>query len=448
MVLKRVSTFTTVLVLLLMSVIAFVPTQGTAALPQAASCSPDEGVWIGTFGFGLNCLDEAGWHAFIQGKGSVGNNLVKTVVVCPDKRVWAAHALGLSVYDGKAWTEVKTVDFASAETLACGADGNIWMAHFKGLSRYDGKAWTKIEAEKLGTGKNVSLVKDVAVAADGKVWVMTSNSVAMVDGENITIHENGKGFDKEIFFDALAVDSKGTVWAAHSQGVFTFDGKAWTDQKVASVSQAQAIVIDAKDQVWIGTYAKGISLFDGKDWKTFDRKGGALSSDQVRSLAVDGQGRVWAGTDYGLDVFDGTAWKTYFMHNSDLLDNSVYGIAILGNGPKLPDPKEKKPGTVTGIIENGTDPVKGTQVELCGEAIGILFRGATPCEGQAYSQLATTDDKGMFTFKDVPVGRYTIVVQGVDAEKKWIRFSGLDAKFEVKEGAATDLKDIDISNVK
>jgi hypothetical protein len=92
--------------------------------------------------------------------------------------------------------------------------------------------------------------------------------------------------------------------------------------------------------------------------------------------------------------------------------------------------------------------VKGTQVELCGEAIGILFRGATPCAGQGFSQLATTDDKGSFTFKDVPVGRYSIVVQGIDAEKKWIRFSGASAKIEVKEGAATDVKDIDISNVK
>ena len=53
------------------------------------------------------------------------------------------------------------------------------------------------------------------------------------------------------------------------------------------------------------------------------------------SLAIDGSGNKWIGTDGGgLAKYDGTNWTVYNTSNSGLPDNRVHSIAIDGSGNK------------------------------------------------------------------------------------------------------------------
>jgi hypothetical protein len=317
------------------------------------------------------------------------------------------------------------------------------MGHYRGLSRYDGKAWTNIERQKLSTSKEFVLVTDVAVAPDGKVWVTTDSSVAMVHGDNITIYEKAKGFDVKPSFDKVAVDSKGMVWVGGWAGPYLFNGTTWIDYTPLNSSPyIAALTVDSTDQVWFAIGDQAVGSFDGKSSKTYEREGRLA---RYRALAIDDQGRIWGGTDYGLEVFDGKEWHMYYMHNSDLTDNMITSIAIPGKGLALPTPKEKKPGSVTGVVKNGRDTIAGRQVGLCSRpAFAVDTEGRPTCLDLPFSQVTKTDDKGMFTFKDVPVGRYMIVVQ---AAKTWLRFWQPDTiRFGVKEGETTALGDIDINN--
>src|SRR5258708_25578343 len=259
--------------------------------------------------------------------------------------------------------------------MDCDSKGGLWVAHYEGVSYYDGTKWTDYAAKLLGTGESVSLVKDVAVAPDGKVWVVTSNSIAALVGDKWTVYEKDKGFDKDYFFEKIVIDAKGNVWAAHDEGVFMFDGKTWIAQNADDLQQVQALTIDSKGNIWAGTYAHGVLMFDGKGWVSYNRQNSKISSEQVHAFAADSQGRIWVGTEFGLDGFDGKDWTVFHMSDSGLAENSIDALALPvgAKGPKLPAPLTKKTGSLKGQIKSGTTPAAGAIVELCSESVGFLY---------------------------------------------------------------------------
>ena len=90
-----------------------------------------------------------------------------------------------------------------------------------------------------------------------------------------------------------------------------------------------ALVADASGNVWVGTLAGGLSRFDGWQWTTFTQADG-LADDAIGSLAVDGQGQVWAGSrkGKGLSRFDGQRWTRYQFEG---LGGEVVAVAPNGD---------------------------------------------------------------------------------------------------------------------
>lgn len=440
---RKVFSFVTAVVALMFALSALPAT--TPAHAAAADCTG--GVWFATSGYGVGCITNDGIASFSQENSDIGSNFINDIAVC-DNATYLVYGGGMNIVEGDKWSKVEA-EFFTPNAIACDGKGGVWVAHYEGLSHYDGKSWTKIEATKLGTGENVSLVNDVAVDKDGTAWVVTSNSVAAVkSADDIKFWEDGKGFDDKLFFERVVVDSEGKVYAVHGSGVEVFDGKDWKNQKLDFIT-VQSAMLDKDSNLWIGTFSDGISMGKDGKWSTIKHDDG-LSSDRVNALAQDDQGRVWAGTEYGLSVLDGDKWTAYFMNNSDLPDNDIKSITVAGKGPdKLPATVEKKPGSISGSVVDEKDPVADNPVELCSMSIGFSFTGKTPCEDNPYSELVNTDSDGNFTFKDIPVGRYSLITKG--KEDKWVfpsnEFGG-ELKVEVKEGEETKLDNPININVK
>lgn len=60
---------------------------------------------------------------------------------------------------------------------------------------------------------------------------------------------------------------------------------------------------DSRGHIWIGTQ-NGLSVFDGKRFKIFDRSQFGVESDYVSSIAEAAGGDIWVGTDKGIVVYD------------------------------------------------------------------------------------------------------------------------------------------------
>jgi ligand-binding sensor domain-containing protein len=89
---------------------------------------------------------------------------------------------------------------------------------------------------------------------------------------------------------------------------------------------------------WIGTENDGLTKFDGTNWTTYNTWNSQLPGDNVRSIAIDGNGAKWVGTvtyNYGgLAKFDGINWIIYNVSNSGLPLYSVTTITIDENSTK------------------------------------------------------------------------------------------------------------------
>ena len=378
---------------------------------------------LGSFGHGLTCLDETGWQTFSKDTSSLGNDLVKNVTICPDNRLLIAHALGINAFDGERWQVYdQGWGYGGVSALACDAASGIWVAHYGGVSYYDGSSWTTHPAKQLATESAATdLIKDVAVAPGGRIWVVTASSVATLDifkGDEWTIFQVGQGFDDRYFFDKVAIDSQGHPWVVHSTGLLIFDGEGWTNHVNRDLFTVQSLAIDAQGRAWVGTMSKGVHVFADGGWSIYNIENSELGSNHVRAIVVDAQGRVWLGSEWGVYVVDGAEsdWQAYRMDNADLADNDVRALAVVEAGPSLPEPVDKDPGSMSGrILLENEKPANGATVEICVEYLGSQFIGETPCAGQPFVRQAETDADGYFTIPDLPAGFYVITANTGDS---------------------------------
>ena len=366
---------------------------------------------------GLSCLTESGWQIYTDDNSDLPNNYLYAGAVCPDGQFAIAHISGAVLFDGTAFKAIPELDtITSTEGIACDANGDIWLAHFQGVSRYSNGQWTTYGSDKLASGASANeLVYDVEVAPDGRVWVVTSRSVAMFENMTWTIFQEGQGFDDSRFFEALTVDSQGRPWVAHTGGVDYFENGKWTFIKENDYNSPQSLGVDARGHIWFGTITSGVFQFDGSTWTHHDRASEHLLSDYVTSVASDSSGRVWLGTSYGVTVFDGSNWQTLLMSNSGLGDNDINFILVSKDGPALPALEEKAKGSLTGKLEKADgSPLVGATVEICVETLASSFNGPTPCSDQPFFLSTKTDENGVFLIENVPAGYYVIVAETDD----------------------------------
>jgi hypothetical protein len=372
---------------------------------------------LGSFGYGLTCLDDAGWHSYTKDDSPLSSDLIKSITVCPDRRILIAHSSGISAFDGQTWKEYgQGWGNGSVEAIACDAAGGIWVAHFGGASYYDGRTWTTYASEELATGGAATdLVVDVVVAPGGRTWVVTANSVALFDGSEWTVFQVGQGFSDRYYFGRVAVDGHGRPWVVHSRGLLVFDDGDWTSYRNRELSSVESVAVDAQDRVWVGTFGRGLYVFEDGGWSTYSSTSSDLGSDHVRAVAVDGQGRVWLGTEWGLHVLEGADWHIYRMDNADLGDHDIYALGVVGAGPSLPEAVEKPSGSMRGqVVNRDGQPIVGATVEVCMGRVGSTYFGDTPCSGEPFVRGVETGEGGYFVIPDLPAGFYAVTMQDED----------------------------------
>ena len=428
-------------VLLLALLIFFLPMRSGSQLYAADDvCSVENSLIVGSALYGLNCLDETGWHTYAKQDSNLPISSLQDIALCPDNTLAILHPLGLTVFDGTSWSDLPKGDWFAPKAVSCAESGKLWVAHMRGVSHYDGSAWNNYDIDIFGEDSRIIGVEDIALGSDGSVWALTARSAALFNDGQWQVFENGNGFDADYWLRGIAVDSNDQPWLVHTSGILHFDGSNWQDIQQSSI---QTIAVDSDNQIWTGSYTEGVSVFDGSVWQTYTPENSDLNSVKVKSLAIDGRGRVWVGTEWGLSVFDGESWQTFLMSNSGLVDNTIATLIVNGDGPDLPELQARTPGSVIGVIEYGRDTLPDIQIELCTESPGGIFRGATPCGDMPGSMLATTDATGNFIFSDVPIGRYNLAVETPDG---WIHFIGANSTIEVLDGQVIDLADIDVSD--
>ncbi|MFQ5824045.1 MAG: FlgD immunoglobulin-like domain containing protein [bacterium] len=181
---------------------------------------------------------------------------------------------------------------------------------------------------------------------------------------NIWIGRQDKGLSKYVFennawklfetnspasnnFHGLALDSKGRLWcASQKQGIHMLDGDVWTNLSKATglkSNDQRTILVDSDDRVWAGSWGGGITIIedsaDGFAITKIDTTDGLLAGSDtpafvvIPHLTMDTFGNIWilnflADNTKALVVYNPEGNWAHFSTNEGLGTNRVLTAEI------------------------------------------------------------------------------------------------------------------------
>lgn len=124
------------------------------------------------------------------------------------------------------------------------------------------------------------------------------------------------------------------LWLGTDNGLVRFDGVKFTPMKLAadtnSPIRVTALCEDSNGHLWIGTQQNGLFELAAGTVRHFSQEEG-LPDDNVTSLAADGQGRVWIGSQSGLYLWSDDSFKS-FTTRDGLPDEFVSNVNVARSG--------------------------------------------------------------------------------------------------------------------
>ena len=371
--------------------------------------------------------------------------------------------------------------------------GFMWFGTANGLFRFDG---TNVIYKRKEFGNSTALPDNIIVslAEDklGNIWVGAFNGVAKMNPHNLkcTNYTQSNKLLSEDFDNKVFIDAQQKIWVGNSKGLHLFDEKAnrfanvWTQKaglypgpeyitcitaynentlvlgsfsgvlffnklnrsvtRVSYKTSAEgtpvcSIILDSKKNLWIGTWGRGIQLYDFES-KKFNQLN-ALQTAIVGGFAetsTAGGSTLWAASDNGLfkiplqkDVASNKTGAALYRHDASV-ENSIPGSA----GPLYTDetntiwmagPGEAgivKVSPTSPVFHRLPIPIKGFIVDI--QPI-MLNQKKFYCISSWHNTtgLTITDDhwKVVKQFERLPVGSRSVGVNSISgvAIDKWKR---------------------------
>ncbi|MCF7803063.1 MAG: T9SS type A sorting domain-containing protein [Candidatus Marinimicrobia bacterium] len=221
--------------------------------------------------------------------------------------------------------------------LALNSSGTLWIGtNASGLIKYDGSTWSTFDSGSSMLESNE--INDVVVDAGDSVWVAHSNGIYMYNGSEWKLYESPDYSEPDNYY-TIEITSDDTAYVGlDNDGIAKFalnSPSNWTlveDNTTIDFVNVGVLSTNTEGHVWAGNDFGELFHYDGSTWS--EQTSNIPSTDIVTSLEAAGGDSVYVGTvESGLVTYDGSTWNTHNESNSDIPGNSVH--AILKSGGAL-----------------------------------------------------------------------------------------------------------------
>ncbi len=235
--------------------------------------------------------------------------------------------------------------------------GTMWFATYDGLNKYDGYNFTVYQHdEKNPNSIGSDMIRTVMTDSQGRVWVGTAEGLSLYDADRNSFHNFGhtRNEQKMIVSEVVEVNEKlllvsvgselllfdieartfcnnllnpelftispttirrqgDHIYIGSYKGLFAYNISQNTLKTIAPEllkgKQILPVLQESPARLWIGTEGDGLFLINPqsgeliKKYTNTDAGNGRISSNYVRSLALDAQSRLWVGTINSLNIY-------------------------------------------------------------------------------------------------------------------------------------------------
>ena len=186
---------------------------------------------------------------------------------------------------------------------------------------------------------------DILEDRDGRIWIATFG------GGVCQAQETPAGFRFITFMDSnnrekavrvLREDKNGVIWSAGDDGLYAFepdklfvDRNAFLHFDMASGTlpgdEVKSIFIDDQGRLWVGITGEGLLVgkvpdnyeqYPNIEFKHFTVSDG-LSNNNVVSFLQDGYGNIWIGTEAGLNIYDDNSGNIQSVDISPYMQRNI-----------------------------------------------------------------------------------------------------------------------------
>ncbi len=239
-------------------------------------------------------------------------NSVHAITQTTDGFVWFATEEGLARFDGR---QFRIYDRRNSKSLAsnyilalCASrDGSLWIGTDSGLNHYFPNSFAQSGGDRAAlSGTFTTLTKkdglsgnDIAAlfeAADGSLWVGTSEGLSRIQGGKIETWTTKRGLAGNDV-EAITGDSMGAVWIGTDGGVSRLNNghfTTWTTGQGLPGSRVVALSADADDSVWVSVLGHGLVRIRAGHVVASNVK---LPWNEVEALLRDRDGALWMALD-------------------------------------------------------------------------------------------------------------------------------------------------------
>jgi ligand-binding sensor domain-containing protein/class 3 adenylate cyclase len=356
-----------------------------------------------------------------------------SIAQTPDGYIWLGTVYGLVRFDGVRFVPFTEIPFTNSgtssssttssqnkktrslkgvdvRTLAVDNAGNLWIgAGGGGLLRYNNGFFTHVLADTSRFSNVTALLHD----ALGQLWVGTTEGLLRGDSNFISYKALPELAGKEI--TALTETPDHEIWCGTQDGLYRISPVV-TERLGTSAGLPEelirALAVDAQGTVWAGTN------FGAARWNAATKRftpfttANGLSNNAVTTLFVDRQQTLWIGTNNGgLNRITATGRIDTISMAEGLSGNTVLSIM------------EDREGSLWIGVGSGVDRIKDPKFTAWGKPEGV---------GMDFTSVVFQDSKGNIwsgSYFQSGLNRFTIGADGAMNLRRFDTSDGLSGLF-------------------
>ena len=291
------------------------------------SVAPDGAVW---FGDGPGSDRRFVWSqvTHFNTRDGVPPGFIVAVHASPGGSVWLTTAEGPPCrYDGRSFVHftgqgrVKASGFMEIET---GPDGATWFATRTGAYRYEEDALALFSvADGLPEEGRVSGTPKLLSTRDGKLYLgSATNGLVRFDGKKFEAFDDKYNLSGGYVHD-LVQAADGLIWLTTSNAIVGFDGSHFlpfpTNLHLPDIGEGAGLAQARDGAIWVSTQRGGAGRFVGTELSHWFSETNELRinvfTNVIFTIHGDAHGDVWLGGSFHASRYDGRSWTHFTTEN-------------------------------------------------------------------------------------------------------------------------------------